>query len=357
MKKYLSLGLATMLACSLVGCGGQDDPKPTNEPGTEVADNEKGEVTGKIVIYTPMDDAQQTIVEEVWYNHYPDCEIEWLNDSVGTLMTKIETEASNPYADVLLGGLFESDDDSYHKNLDKYIPENVDELIVTDPNGYYTYLDIQVMALIVNTELEKQLGVEINSYEDLLDPKLKGYVIMPDPSASSSGFRQYTTMLRVCGDGEFGDDASWDFIKKLMGNLVTTNSSSTVYRSVMDGEYVAGLSWESIVEQLIKNGAENVKLIYPTEGNTACATGGAIVKNCPNRAAAEALIDLLGTQEMQEKRADANCVRGTNANFQYPGYPTDEEINMQPLDFPYIAEHKPELLDDWATLWEEYGNH
>lgn len=381
-KRLLSIALASVMGVTmLAGCGSSgsasSEPASSGDVATEAASEEvtsadteeaeeaaaaeeswlkdPAEVTGTLVIYTTMDEGQQQVVEDVWNAHYPNCQIEWLSDSLGTLMTKIETEASNPYADIVLGGLFQSDDDSYYKNLEQYTASNADEQTITDPNGYYTYLDIQYMCLVVNTELEEELGVDIQGYADLLDERLKGQIIIADAAASSSGFRQFTTMLQLMDGGTYADDTAWEYIQNLMGNCVNQNSSSTVYKSVMNGEYAVGLSYESIIQYQIESGATNIRLVYPKEGNTACASGGAMVKDCPNRTAAEALLDLLGTEEMQQARAESNCARGTNKNFVYEGYPSDSEIGVQDLDFDYISEHKEELLDKWATTWEDYG--
>ena len=310
------------------------------------------EVTGVITVYTTMDEGQQMQIEDVWYKYYPNCTIEWISDSIGTLVTRAMNEASNPVADIILGGLFESDDDSYQEVLEKYTPVNIDEQSVIDPDGYYVYLDIQYMCLVVNEDLEEELGITINGYADLLQPELKGKIIMADAAASSSAFRQLQTILAVMSEESYGDEAAWDYIAALMANTGNmTTSSSQVYKSTINGEYVVGLSYESIVQYMINNGADNVRLVYPVEGNTACASGGAMIKGCPNRVAAEAMLDLLGSVEVQEGRALENCARGTNRNYIYEGYPSDEEIGVVPLDFEYIAEHKEEMLDRWAETW------
>jgi hypothetical protein len=54
-------------------------------------------------------------------------------------------------------------------------------------------------------------------------------------------------------------------------------------------------------------------------------------------------------------RAEANCARGTNKEFTYEAYPSDEEIGVKELDFAYIGEHKEELLNQWTELWSTYG--
>ena len=49
------------------------------------------------------------------------------------------------------------------------------------------------MCLVVNPELRDELGIEINGYEDLLNPELKGKIIVAAPDASSSGWETETS--------------------------------------------------------------------------------------------------------------------------------------------------------------------
>lgn len=343
MKKLLSLLLVMTLALSLTALA---ETEWRRDPA---------EVGDTITVYTTMDDGQQAIVEDVWYGAYPDCRIEWIKDSLGTLVARVRNESANPQADVICGGLFQTDGTLYWDCFDQYRPVNYDEQTMVDPNNYYALQDIQYMCLIVNTKLEAELGLNIDGYQALLDPKLSGKIIIADPTATSSGFRQFHSILALMGD-EFGDEKSWTYLVDLVKNgVVNTTSSSEVYKLVMSGEYVVGLSYESIVQYQLENGAEDIKLVYPIEGNTGCANGSAMVKNCQHRAAAEAFLDMCGSAEFQQARADANCARGTNKEFTYPAYPSDAEIGVVDLDFNYIAEHKEELLNQWTELWSTYG--
>lgn len=347
MKKLFTLVLALALVLCMASAALAADRPAWSRAEDEVGDS--------ITVYTTMDDGQQAIVEEVWYSVYPDCHIEWIKDSLGTLIARVRNESANPQADVICGGLFQTDGSAYWDCFDQYKPVNYDEQAVVDENNYYALQDTQYMCLIVNTALEAELGVEIKGYADLLNPALAGKVILADPTATSSGFRQFHTILALMGD-EFGDEKSWDYLTKLVQNgVISTTSSSEVYKQVIAGEYVAGLSYESIVQYQVENGAEDIKLVYPVEGNTGCANGSAMVKNCQHRSAAEAFLDMCGSNEFQMARAEANAARGTNKEFSYAAYPTDEEIGIVPLDYQYIADHKQELLDQWTELWSTYG--
>lgn len=351
MKKTLSLFLCLLFLLSACAVGAMAEEKPSwvrEDPAS---------IGNTIVVYSTLDDPQQATVENIWYQYYPDCTIEWINDSVGKLIARARGEVNNPQADVIMGGLFESDGTTYHDVLQPYTPTIADELNKLDPYGYYSFFDVQYMALVVNNDLVDELGIEINGYADLLQPELKGKIIMADPSASSSAYRQFHTILALMGD-EFGDDKSWEYLDQLIANTdgVITTSSSTVFKSVINGEYVVGLTYENIVQmQIEQNGADNITLVYPVEGNTACASGAGMIKDCPHYEAAAAFLDFCSSAEYQQARAVENCARGVNVGISYGNYPADEELGVVTIDWEWLGTQKDALLEKWAEHWAEYA--
>ena len=210
------------------------------------------------------------------------------------------------------------------------------------------------MCLVVNPELRDELGVEISGYEDLLNPELEGKIILAAPDASSSGYRQLQTMLATMGD-DFGDEKGWSYIKNLIPMTFSTTSSKDVYNLVINGEYVAGLSYESTVAALIKDGAP-VEMVYMEEGNTAMAGGAAIVKDAPNLEAAKAMMDILASSEFQDIRAEQSSGRGPNINCNLQDLPADAELGLVDLNFSYLADNKDNLIDEWNAIWAELHN-
>lgn len=349
MKKFLTILLTVLMLLSLCASAMAEKPSWVREDPAAIGDT--------VVVYSTLDDAQQATVEAIWYEQYPGCTIEWISDSVGKLIARARGEVNNPQADVIMGGLFESDGTTYHDVLQPYTPTIAAELSKLDPYGFYTFFDIQYMALVVNKDLEAELGLNITGYNDLLNPALKGKIIQADPAASSSAYRQFHTMLALMGD-EFGDDKAWEYLDKLIANCdgVITTSSSTVFKSVISGEYVAGLTYENIVQmQIEKNGADNIRLVYPVEGNTACASGAGMVKDCPHPEAAAAFLDFCGSVEYQLARVDENCARGTNTAIKYANYPADEELGLKAIDWEWLGGEKPALLEKWAEHWAQFA--
>lgn len=375
MKKFVSLLLTLAMTLSLAACGGGGNTStPAASSGTPAQSSansggavgaatsgselpyyvsDPSTITGKVTVYTTMEETQQEVLVDLWSKYYPDCEIEIQADSVGTLATRIRGDEQCD-ADVVIGGMFAADGDTYHDILQPYTAACDAEQLYHDPAGYYTFYDVQVMCLIVNTALESQLGVTINGYNDLLNDALNGKIILAAPDATSSGWRQVQTILAVMGD-KFDDDKGWDYISKLMPLSFSTTSSKDVYNLVINGEYVAGLSYESTVAALINDGASDVKCVYMSEGNTAMAGGAAIVKDAPNLPAAKAMMDLLSSAEFQDARASVSAGRGSNGqcDLSLCGLPDDSTLGLVDLDFDYLASNKSAIMDKWNSMWAD----
>lgn len=357
MKKLLAMVLALIMVVSFTACSsGGGEKTDASAPGTnpngavERPYYVKGEneVTGTITVYTTMEETQQKALKEIWKKYYPNCKIEIQADSVGTLATRIRGDESSG-ADVVIGGLFQADGETYHDILQPYTSVCDKEQLYHDASGYYTFYDVQVMCLVVNSQLRKDLGIEIKGYEDLLNPALAGKIILAAPDAASSGWRQLQTVLAVMGD-KFDDEKGWAYIQKLMPATFSTTSSKDVYNLVINGEYVVGLSYESTVAALIKDGAP-VECVYMEEGNTAMAGGAAIVKGAPNLPAAQAMMDLLASTEFQDVRAAESSGRGSNSNCNLLDLPSEDTLNLKELDFAYLSKNKTAICDKWNTLW------
>ena len=243
--------------------------------------------------------------------------------------------------------------DQYLDLLQEYTPKYADQCAV-ESNGYYTYFAYQYVCLIKNTEVLNELGVDVKGYADLLQPELKGHIIQADPSASSSAWRQLQTMLYLMGD-EFGDEKAWDYQKSLMENCngVISTSSSACYKDVYNGEYAVGLTYDNGAISLLMSGADNVEIVWPTEGNTVCAFASGMVKNCPHPELAAAVLDVLSSADFQLAREKAAGSRGPNTTYvnDESYFPADIDDGVVPMDFEMMSAQKSTLIEKWTDLW------
>ena len=368
MKKIIALLLVLAMALAMVACGAKEEaPAPAPAPAPEAAAPAETEApapaekapedyTGEVQLYSTMTEADLDALITCFNEVYPNIEVIVTNGSAGELTTRIDGEKGNPQGDLVWGGMADSDGQAYAEIFEAWVSEYDAENMpgYTSPNGLYSMDHLSTVVFVVNEELEAELNLKIESYEDLLDPALKGKIATADPNSSSSAWNNLSNILSVYGD----TDEGWEYIKQLMPNLVILGSSSGVFKNTQAGEYVVGLTYEDGAVNLLKNGATNIRLQYPTNGTSASCFGTALIKGGPNPENAKVFIDFICSAEGQTALAayQEGTLRYTNAGYKVPEgawLAPSSEIKWVNRDVPYLTENKPAILDKWNALWAE----
>ena len=373
MKKIIALLLALVMALSLVACGtsGNETPDESNTPASQTpadsssqnaqedeapAEKAPEDYEGEVQLYSTMTEADLDALITCFNEVYPNIEVIVTNGSAGELTTRIDGEKGNPQGDLVWGGMADSDGDAYAEIFEAWVSDYDAENMegYTSPNGLYSMDHLSTVVFVVNTELEAELGLNIQSYEDLLNPALQGKIATADPNSSSSAWNNLSNILSVYGD----TDEGWDYIKQLMPNLVVLGSSSGVFKNTQAGEYVVGLTYEDGAVNLLKDGATNIRLQYPTNGTSASCFGTALIKGGPNPENAKLMIDFICSAEGQTALAayQGGTLRYTNANYEVPEdawLTPSSEIAWVIRDVPYLTENKGAILDKWNAAWAE----
>jgi iron(III) transport system substrate-binding protein len=252
------------------------------------------------------------------------------------------------------GGINSTDGDAYTKIFEHWLSDYESEILPDhrSPNGYVNLDHLSTTVFCVNTDLEKELGITINSYADLLNPKLRGRIVFSDPNSSSAAWNNVSNIMAVFG---YDSPASWTYIENLLRNgLVVVTSSSVCFKAVADGEYVAGLTYEDGAATLLKSGAKNVRIVYPSEGASALALGCALIKDAPHQAAGKAMINYLMSADGQSQLATAlGTLRFTNSKAVYetPYLKKTSEVKWVPRDINWLIANKAKVLEHWNTLY------
>ena len=366
MKKFLALILALVMVLALAACGSSQTAQPaaTAAPAAEQsaeapADAEQPvDIGNKLVICSSATDLDLEAIKEGFNQIYPDVDIEVVACSAGEGVARVQAEGDNPSIDVFYSGLNQADGDRYAGIFEPYVSSYDADLPAEyqSNNGYYNYDHLSTTVFCVNTELEAELGLDIKGYKDLMDPALKGKIIFSDPTSSSAAWNNLSNIFAVYGNDS---DEAWSVIEGLLANeMVVAGSSSACFKNVQQGEYVVGLTYEDGASTLIKDGAENIKMVYPEEGASAFAFAATIVKNAPHMDAAKAMIEYLQSPEGQSFRANyVGTVRFTNPNVvvETSYLPAEDQINWVVRDIDWLVANKSAMLDKWTALYQQYN--
>jgi iron(III) transport system substrate-binding protein len=272
-----------------------------------------------------------------------------ISAGTGEVWKRIESEKNNPNADVVWGGQVQN----YKAELlDDYVSANNKGVLPQYQNiaGKMTPYCLDGSVLLVNTNLIGDVKVE--GYQDLLNPALKGKMIMGDPTNSSSAFAQISNMLYDMGSGDYLSDKGWDYVKNLLIQLdgKTANSSSIVHKGVADGEYTVGITYEDPSATYVRDGAP-VKIVYMKEGVSFLPALTGIIKNAKNKESAQKWVDFIVSKEAQDIIGTQLTVRPVRGDAALGVYMKPiSEINIIKEDSSILEKEKAQIIERYRTL-------
>lgn len=340
MKKSLWRMLSVMMVLTLIlsACGTSAEKSPAEPKETD-----------KLVIYSPNSDNLLNATIPVFEEMYG-VKVEVISAGTGEVFKRLQGEKNNPYADVVYGGAYAT----YMINADlfqDYVSKNNSNVIDLYQNttGYITPYVLDGSVILVNKSL---IGdIEINGYQDLLNPALDGKIVSANPTASSSAYAHLCNMLNAIGKGDYESEEAWAFVAELFANTVVIDSSSSVWKGVRDGEYTVGLSYEDPSVTLVRDGAD-VEVIYMEEGVVYLPAGSGIVKDAKNLINAQRFIDLITSKEIQDTFGTSLTNRPVMANVATPDYMTNiSDINVIAEDMEYVYKNKAALQDHFKDIF------
>jgi iron(III) transport system substrate-binding protein len=211
----------------------------------------------RLTVYTALENEQLAPFKQAAEAAVRDVEIVWVRDSTGVITARLIAERANPRADLVWGlSVFSLLQMEALDMLEPYTPRGAEALrpnMRSDRNPMtWTGMDAFVSAICFNTVVAQQRGIpRPSTWADLLDPRFRGQVVMPNPASSGTGF------LTVAGwMGAMTEGRAWEYMTRLHENIqVYTHSGSAPCNNAARGEFTAGLSFDMRAVTLKNQGA------------------------------------------------------------------------------------------------------
>lgn len=369
MKRKVCMAMmAVLLIGSFAGCGStgassqqetqaQDDgSQESGKDGAEAqADGIEKADSGEITVYTALEDEQVTEYLAKFNETYPDITVNVVRESTGIITARLIAEKDNPQADVVWGTAASSmmvlDDMGA---LRPYEPEGCDRILPQFKSDKevptWVGIDAWETAFTVNTEELKKLGVdEITSYEDLLDPKLKGHIVMSNPNSSGTGFLTVSAILQMNGKDS---EAGWDYLDKLHENIAQyVHSGSKPAKMAASGECAVGISFGYAGLSQKEDGAP-VEVVFPEEGSGWDLEANALMEKDEINPAAYTFLDWAISDEAMELYKVNYPIITIETTGGYEGYEGDPLDQLIDNDFSWAAENREDILNKWMEKYD-----
>jgi len=219
----------------------------------------------------------------------------------GVFWTRIKSEWPNVQADMAIGA-----------NIDQAIEMKKQKMLIPykskawesipagfkDKDGYYYCDSMWTIMPIVNTKLLQQKNLPMpTSWYDLIDPRWKGEIALPDPMTSSSAYLTVLGLVRL-----MGEDKAFEYLDKLHKNVAQyTKSGGAPALLVSTGEVAFGVTDSTSAYARIKEGYP-IATAIPKEGVAySMAANGIFVstKNEQRLADSKKVLDYIATEQYQ----------------------------------------------------------
>jgi iron(III) transport system substrate-binding protein len=219
--------------------------------------------------------------------------------STGPLHAKIMAEAPNVEADLVLTlewSAIKMDQAGLTEPYPNAPAWRDIESRYKSPGGHWYNLGTYSYLLIANKTRLASKGYAVpQSYDELLDPKWKGEIIMPSPVFSGTGTMFVNSMFALKGSKAEG----WKYLEKLDGNIAQyTKSGNAPTLLVSRGEFMLALTSDAQVAESISQGYP-ITYVIPKEGVGADGNMILIPKSAKNKDAAKKVVDFMGTEKFQ----------------------------------------------------------
>jgi iron(III) transport system substrate-binding protein len=228
------------------------------------------------------------------------------------LLERIKNEGANSPADIFLTvdaarlakahelGLFAP---LKSATLDKRIPAH----LRTDDWAAFS-----TRARVIVYNKDKVNPADVQNYSDLADPKLKGKF------CSRSGSHPYNLSLMASVISHQGEAKAEQWARGLVANFARNpkGGDTDQIRAVAAGECGVAISNSYYVARLMRSTkpddikvVEQIGIVWPnqaTSGTHINVSGGGVLKNAPNKAAAVKFLEYLASDDAQRYFADGN---------------------------------------------------
>ena len=256
------------------------------------------DATGRLTVYgSTLEDVVRDVVES--FEAKTGIETVYVRASTGEALNRIRAEKARPQASVWFGGPGDSYRVAQEEGLlEAYKSPSAEKIAdqFKDPDGFWTGLYTSNLGFASNKSLLAEKGIEVpKSWDDLLNPELKGLVAVANPATSGTAYAYISTIAQLKGEEE-----GFDYLKKASENIAQyTKSGSAPGRMAGSGEIMVGVLMLQDA-YLIQQQGFDLELSTPSEGTGFALEPAAMLKDGPDQVEAKMFIDYILSAEGQK---------------------------------------------------------
>lgn len=332
--------LTPLALAALAACGGEGD-------GRKV-----------LTIYSPHGREMLQAFEKKYEALHPNVDVQFLDMGSQEVLDRLRSERANPQADVWWGAPAQTFEDAARDSLLERSSPSWARALPADaksPTGlwYGTYLTPEVIAYNSAAIPAAQAPKD---WDEVLDPRWKGKVLIRDPMASGT-MRAIFGMVMYRGIRAGRDTAAgFDWLRRLDGQTREYVLNPTMlYQKLARQEGLITLWDLPDIEALKAKGAAfPIDYVLPSSGTPVLVDAVAVVKGTKNPELAREFVEWVGGPGVIPAAREffrLPARRDVPPDSLPPGLrAVQAQLKAEPLDWALLQQKTPE----WMRYWDEH---
>ena len=309
-----------------------------------------------LTVYSPHGKDLLAYYEQEFERANPTIDVQWVDLGAQEVLDRLRAEGANPQADVWFGATAEIFDRAASENLLEVYRPTWSAAIDTaardaQDRWYGTYLTPEVIAY--NTEAIDSADAP-QDWDDVLDPKWKGRVVIRDPIPSGSMRAIFGAQILRSIRETGGPEKGYDWLRRLDANTKEYVLNPTIlYQKLGRQEGAISLYNMPDIATLKDRVGIPVGYVIPKSGTPLLVDGIAIVRGTEHPAEARAYYEFVTTKHAMIDAAQRFVRIPARTDVPRDSLPPEiaralREIKPMPMDRALLAAH----LDEWMRYWD-----
>ncbi len=310
-----------------------------------------------LVIYTPHGRDLLTLLKTRYEQLHPEVDLRWLDMGSQEVYDRVRSERANPQGDVWFGGpatIFALG--AADSLLEPFRPSWAEAVAPAGrgPGDLY-FSAYETPAVLVYAEQAVRPEEAPQDWDDLLDPKWKGKVLIRDPIASGT-MRAVWGMLIERSIRQTGDTAAgWAWLRRLDAQTKEYVLNGPLLDQKIVRQEGLVTIWDLPDIQLNKRDGLPLGYLFPRSGTPNIEDAIGVIRRAPHAAQARAFIEWVGSPAVQ--LLTAREVYRLPARTDLPADSLPEwarevraRMIIADMDWSLLARHGAE----WMRYWDEH---
>jgi iron(III) transport system substrate-binding protein len=305
-----------------------------------------------VTVYSPHDTELLGYYEQEFETANPDVDVQWLDLGSQEILERIRAEAANPQADVWFGAPSEAFARAARENLlEPYTPSWASavgpEARDSAGNWFGTYITPEVIgynsAVITDAEAPKD-------WDDVLDPKWRGRILIRDPVASGTMRAIFGAIITRSVRQTGSPEAGYEWLRRLDAQTKEyTINPAMLYQKLARQE--GDLTLWDMPDMAMLQSQGTLRFVVPASGTPLIVDAIAIVRGTTSAEAAKRYYEFVTTPEALAAAAERFYripARSDIPSERLPEWIRDARSKITPMPVDQAK------LDEWMTHWDSH---